>query len=75
MYHRRIIFPPWNDQNTRDKQILSRRMFLKGIGIVCLGFGPFIHACENMSWGIEKMKPSIDLAAPIKTETATFAMG
>jgi len=50
-------------------------MLLKGIGIVCLGFGPFLQSCENMTWGIEKMKPPIDLSAPSKTETATFALG
>jgi len=58
-----------------DQQTFNRRMFLKEIGIVCLGFGPFLQACENMIWGIEKMKPPIDLAEPSKTETATFALG
>jgi hypothetical protein len=85
---RRIIFPPGNDRHTRDKQTFSRRIFLKVTGIICLGFVPFLQACENISLGRDKMehiektgiiaikmKPPIDLAAPPVTETATFAMG
>ena len=88
MDHRRIIFPPGNDRHIRDKQTFSRRIFLKVIGIVCLGFVPFLQACENMTLGRDKMeaiektsaiamkkKPPIDRAAPSETETATFAMG
>jgi len=88
MDHRRTIFPPGNDRHTRDKQAFRRRIFLKGIGIVCLWFVPFLQACDNMTLGRDKMepientstiamkmKPPIDLAAPSETETATFAMG
>ncbi len=78
MDNRMIIFIPCNDRQTPEKRAISRPGFLKGIVIACLGFGMFLHACgytpserENM----EKIKPPIDLAAPAKTETATFAMG
>jgi hypothetical protein len=73
-----IIFAPCNDRQTPEKQALTRRVFIKGIGIACLGFGMFLHSCGYMPSEIEnmeKMKPPIDLAAPVKTETATFAMG
>lgn len=88
MDDRMIIFTHCNDRHTPEKQAISRLGFLKGIGIACLGFGMFLHACgympserENMknmkktSSITNKMKPPIDLAAPAKTETATFAMG
>jgi hypothetical protein len=78
MDDRMIIFTPCNDRQTPEKQAISRRVFLKGIGIACLGFGMFLHACGYMPSereNMEKMKPPIDLAAPTKTETATFAMG
>ncbi len=88
MDHRMIIFPSGHDRHTRDQQTFSRRIFLKRIGIACLGFGLFLHACgympserENMENTkktgsiTNEMKPPIDLAAPSKTETATFAMG
>jgi len=88
MDNRMIIFPIGNEQHTKDKQTFRRRIFLKGIGIACLGFGLFLHACgympserenmENMKKTgsiTNEMKPMIDLAAPAKTETATFAMG
>ncbi len=88
MDHLRIIFHPGNDRHTREKHTFSRRIFFKVTGIICLGFIPFIQACENMTLGRDKMeaiektstiamkmKPPIDLAAPSETETATFAMG
>lgn len=88
MDNRMIIFAHGNDRHTPEKQAISRRIFLKGIGIACLGFGLFLHACGYMPYERENMenmkktgsitneiKPPIDLAAPAKTETATFAMG
>ena len=88
MDDRMIIFTHCNDRHTPEMQAIIRRVFLKGIGIVCLGLVPFLQACENMTLGrdkmeaiektsaiAEKMRPPIDLAAPSVTETATFAMG
>jgi len=88
MDDRMIICTPCNDRHTPEIQAIGRRGFLKGIGIACLGFGMFLYACgympserENMEKMkktgsiTNKMKPPIDLAAPAKTETATFALG
>ena len=66
----------------------GRRVFLKGIGIVCLGSLPLLQACDTvMSWREKSSAtakaethsraviPPIDAAAPGKTATATFALG
>jgi hypothetical protein len=64
------------------------RIFPAGIAIVCLGFGLWFQACDNVgsrSGGDKEtamarsmpsgVKPPIDAAAPAKTETAAFALG
>lgn len=76
------------DQNAQDPPNFSRRTFLQGVGIACLGFAPFLQACDNLTTRSENMeaaaktssipkamRPPIDLAVPAKTETATFALG
>ena len=88
MDHRKIYFHISPDQDTQDHPNFSRRIFLKGIGIACLGFASFLQACDNLTSGKENteaiaktslifkaMRPPIDAAAPAKTETATFALG
>ncbi len=63
--------------------------FLAGAIAIFIGFGLFLHACENR--GAKKERkivevtqtnsmpnvaiPSIDRSAPLKTATATFALG
>ncbi|MEW6333009.1 MAG: twin-arginine translocation signal domain-containing protein [Thermodesulfobacteriota bacterium] len=76
------------DPDTRNGRRVSRRNFLKGIGIACLGFAPFLQSCNDPTsiggkgGGIALegaiaggQRPPIDIAAPSKTETATFALG
>ena len=73
---------------------LSRRTFVKTLGLFCLAGGPILNAC-NPSSGEKRPaekemdlsrpgdhsavsrspRPLIDLAAPARTETATFALG
>jgi hypothetical protein len=84
----KISFTFAHDQYAPDRSDFSRRVFLKGIGIFCLGFAPFLQACNNLNSrsetmeAIEKtnvtasmMRPPMDIAVPEKTETATFALG
>ena len=67
---------------------VSRRIFLAGMGIACLGFVPLLQACDKAlpQRGKEKemtgtvsvvnaVRPPIDASAPAKTQTATFALG
>ena len=70
---------------------LRRRTFVKTLGLVCMAGGPILNACNLSSGENhppeEKMnlnrardysgvpRPPIDLAAPARTETATFALG
>jgi len=88
MEHRTIRIHLDHDPDTRNGRDLSRRIFLMGIGVACLGFVPFLQACDNaFSVGGEGngtarrgtvphgMRPPIDVAAPVKNETATFALG
>jgi len=88
MDDRMMFLTPYIYRHIPEKQAISRRVLLKLIGIACIGFGIFLHACGYMPSGNEdmekmkktgsitdKMKPPIDLAEPAKTETATFAMG
>ena len=41
---------------------------------IVLGSLPFLTGCASTTAG-EKQRPAIDLAAPAKVETATFALG
>lgn len=88
MDHQKTYFHISLDQCTQDRPNFSRRILLKGIGIACLGFAPFLQACDNLTMRSESMeataktglipkamRPPIDLAAPAKTEIATFALG
>ncbi len=88
MEHARILPPTGYGQWGRDGGCLSRRIFLKGIGIACLGLAPILQACENAfsreGRGNERAgagsapraaRPPIDVAAPAGTRTATFALG
>ncbi len=72
----------------------NRRVWVKGLGVVLLGFIPILSSCNRLSGDIqskeEKMHfrpgaqapsaprksiPPMDLAAPTRIETATFALG
>ena len=88
MDHRETYYHTIPDQNTQGRANFSRRIFLKGVGFACLGFTPFIQACDNSTTRSENMeaatktgsvpktmRPPIDLATPAKTEIATFALG
>jgi len=76
------------DQCAQEWLNVSRRFFLKGIAIVCLGCALFLQGCNDLSARSENtettgkigsnpktMRPPIDVAAPAKTEMATFALG
>ena len=66
-----------------------RWFFLTGAIAFFIGFGLFLHACENRGEKKERqimevtqtnsmpniMVPPIDRSAPLKIETATFALG
>ena len=81
-------------QSPPENEGLSKRTFLKVVGFVCLGVGPFLNTCGIVNSGNADRdpvgkpdrpsrnvpvptaaKPPIDLAAPARTETATFALG
>lgn len=88
MEHDAILLPTGYDPCTRDGGCLSRRIFLKGIGIACLGFVPLLQACDTAFSREDKMstmaragsvpramRPSIDLSVPAEIRTATFSLG
>jgi|WetSurMetagenome_2_1015567.scaffolds.fasta_scaffold1628775_1 hypothetical protein len=88
MKHDTVLFPTGYDPCTRDGGCPSRRIFLKGIGIACLGFVPFLQGCDNAfsreGKGKETartgptpraVRPPIDVSAPAETQMATFALG
>ena len=68
---------------------VSRQFFIAEIGIVLLGLVLFLQACDSVEAVKEgettlittmnsvnyTAKPPIDALAPVKTETATFALG
>ncbi len=75
--------------NAQDPFNFSRWIFLTGAMSIVIGFGIFLHACDNMEATKEReimavtktnampnaATPLIDRSAPLKTETATFALG
>lgn len=76
------------DPCTRDGSCMSRRIFLKGVGIACLGIAPLLQACDTAFSREETgnprgkaasaspaLRPPIDVSAPAGTRTATFALG
>ena len=84
----RLTQPPGSSAGGRAGKDTSRRVFLKGIGIVCLGSIPLLQACDSVFSSGEKSGatakaathfpvgiPPIDKAASPRTETATFALG
>ena len=88
MEHDTILRQAGYDPYTRDDSCLSRRIFLKGIGIACLGLAPLLQACDTAFSREEKgnergragsasraLRPPIDVSAPAETRTATFALG
>jgi hypothetical protein len=88
MEHGTILLPTGYDLDIRKGYALSRRIFLKGVGIACLGLAPFLQACDNaFSLGSKEnetartgsvpraTRPPIDLSAPAETRMATFALG
>ena len=88
MEHDTILLPAGCDPCTRDGSCLSRRIFLKGIGIACLGLAPLLQACDTAfsreGKGKERARtesapralmPPIDVSAPAETRTATFSLG
>ncbi len=58
---------------------LSRRTFIKTLGLACVAASPVLKACNFSSGESHRPpflpRPPIDLAAPARTETATFALG
>ena len=68
---------------------LSRRFFIAEIVVVLLGLVLFLQACDSVEVAKERetvsmttmnsvpytARPPIDALAPVKTETATFALG
>ena len=88
MEHDTILLPNGYDPRTGDGRCLSRRIFLKGMGIACLGLAPLLQACDTAFSREEKgnarartgsapraLRPPIDVSAPAETRTATFALG
>lgn len=88
MKHDAITVPTGPDPGARYNGCLSRRIFLKGVGIACLGFAPLLQACDSAFSREEKgnatartgsaprgERPPLDVAAPALTRTATFALG
>ncbi len=88
MKHDTMLLPAGVDLCTRDGSCLSRRIFLKGVGIACLGLVPLLQACDTAfsreGKGNERartesaaraLRPPIDVSAPAETRTATFALG
>lgn len=82
------LLPAGHSPDTRKGGALSRRMFLKGVGVACLGVAPFLQACDNaFSLGGKEngtattgavpraKRPPIDVSVPAETRTATFALG
>ncbi len=75
--------------DAQDPFKFSRWFFPAGMISIFLGFGLFLHACDNMKTTKEREImamtktnsmpsvgiPPIDGSAPLKTETATFALG
>jgi hypothetical protein len=73
----------------QDSFSFSRWIFLTGAMSVVIGFGIFLHACDNLEATKEREimsvtktnsmpnvgVPPIDRSAPLKTETATFGLG
>ena len=88
MEHGTIPLSTGYDLCNRDGGCLSRRVFLKGVGIACLGFIPLLQACDaafsregeegTRSGAVparRAMRPPIDVSAPEETRTATFGLG
>ena len=78
-----------HEMDAQDPSKFGRWFFLAGLISIFLGFGLFLHACDNMKATKEREImamtktnsipsigiPPIDASAPLKTETATFALG
>jgi hypothetical protein len=87
MEHGMKLLPPGRSPDILTRCALSRRIFLKGVGIASLGLVPFLQACDNaFSLGGKEnatstgsipraMRPPIDVSAPAEIRTATFALG
>ena len=88
MENRMKLLPAGHNPDTRKGCALSRRIFLKGVGIASLGLVPFLQACDNaFSLGGKEnemastgsipraMRPPIDVSAPAEIRTATFSLG
>lgn len=88
MEHGTRTLPAEDGRFSREWSELSRRFFLRGIGVACLGMVPLLQACDNaFSRGASvdgsagtgglpgAMMPPIDATAPTETQTATFALG
>lgn len=82
------MLPTGYEQCPRDGGGLSRRVFLKGIGIACLGLVPLLQACDNAfsregkgnvtakkGTAPRAARPPLDASAPAVTRTATFSLG
>ena len=73
----------------QDPLNVSKWTLITGAISVIIGFGIFLHACNNMEATKEReimavtktnsmsnvAMPPIDRSAPLKTETATFGLG
>ena len=74
------------ERKEMERRELNRRVLLAGIGIACLALISLSQGCDNafsseekkeaaMIGSVSHVGPAIDLAAPSKTETATFSLG
>lgn len=88
MEHATVRFSIGDDPSALGWIDLSRRLFIKGVGIACLGFVPLLQACDdaflrggkaNGAAGAgsvpRAIRPPLDASAPLETRTATFALG
>ena len=73
----------------QDPFRFSKWILITGVVSIVIGFGVFLHACDNTEATKEReimavtmtssmpnvAKPPIDHSAALKTETATFGLG
>jgi hypothetical protein len=89
MNYEKICNSLTHDRPAQGHRHLSRRFFIAEIVVVLLGLVLFLQAC-NASEAVKESetvpmttmnsvpytaRPPIDALAPVKTETATFALG
>ena len=89
MNHKEICLSLIHCQPTQGHPNLSRLVLITEIIVVLLGLLLFLQACDTVEVAKERenmsmtktnsvasmVRPPIDVLAPAKTETATFALG